>query len=105
MDRGRNVSGTRATRTLQEKVRQMPASEVLARGTIDTALAAAGWCVQDAAAVNLSAGRGVAVREFPLRRGYGFADYLLYVDGKAAGVIEAKREGKPSPVSSRRRRS
>lgn len=23
----------------------------------------------------------------------GFADYLLYVDGKAAGVIEAKKEG------------
>ena len=25
--------------------------------------------------------------------GHGFADYLLYVDGKAAGVIEAKKEG------------
>ena len=44
-------------------------------------------------ALNLSAGHGVAVREFPLAAGYGFADYLLYVDGKAAGVIEAKRAG------------
>ena len=25
--------------------------------------------------------------------GHGFADYLLYVDGKAAGVVEAKPEG------------
>jgi type I restriction enzyme R subunit len=25
--------------------------------------------------------------------GHGFADYLLYVDGKAAGIIEAKKEG------------
>ncbi len=37
--------------------------------------------------------RGVAIRQFPLERGLGFADYLLYIDGKAAGVIEAKRRG------------
>ena len=36
---------------------------------------------------------GVASREFVLNTGYGFADYLLYIDGKAAGVIEAKKEG------------
>ncbi len=35
----------------------------------------------------------MVLRNFPLTSGYGFADYLLYVDGKAAGVIEAKREG------------
>ncbi len=35
----------------------------------------------------------VAVREFPLRSGHGTADYLLYVDGRAAGVAEAKPEG------------
>ena len=55
-------------------------------------LEAAGWHVCDAAAANIHAARGVAIREFPLP-GYGFADYLLYVDGKAAGVIEAKKEG------------
>jgi type I restriction enzyme R subunit len=64
-----------------------------ARERIDALLADAGWCVQDAAAVNLHAGRGIAVREFPLIRGHGFADYLLYVNGKAAGVVEAKKEG------------
>jgi len=36
---------------------------------------------------------GIALREFKLRN--GFADYLLYVDGKAIGVIEAKPEGFP----------
>jgi type I restriction enzyme R subunit len=53
----------------------------------------AGWVVQDAAQVNLGISRGVAVREFPLKPGYGFADYLLYIDRAAAGVVEAKKEG------------
>jgi type I restriction enzyme R subunit len=35
----------------------------------------------------------VAIREFPLKWGYGEADYLLYVDGSPAGVVEAKKEG------------
>lgn len=71
----------------------MPKPEAVARERIDAALTVAGWAVQDATATNLSAARGVAVREFPLVRGHGFADYLLYVDGKAAGVVEAKKEG------------
>jgi type I restriction enzyme R subunit len=45
------------------------------------------------AALNIAAGRGVAVREFPLVAGYGVADYLLYVDKQAVGIIEAKRAG------------
>jgi len=49
--------------------------------------------VQDAIAANIRAALGVALREFPLKR--GFADYLLYVDGKEIGVIEAKPEGFP----------
>src|SRR6266705_6804488 len=56
-------------------------------------LAAAGWVVQDYARVNLSAARGVAVREFVLRSPPGRADYLLFVDGEAVGVAEAKKEG------------
>ncbi len=66
--------------------------EATARKNIDRLLQAAGWHVCDAAAANIHAVRGVAIREFPLP-GHGFADYLLYVDGKAAGVIEAKKEG------------
>jgi type I restriction enzyme R subunit len=71
----------------------MPAPEESAREQIDEALSTAGWAVQDASEVNLHAARGVAIREFPLKHGHGFADYLLYVDGKAAGVVEAKKAG------------
>lgn len=70
-----------------------PSPEQEARTEIDRMLAEAGWLVQDVINVNLHASRGVAIREFPLERGFGFADYLLYVDGKAAGVIEAKKAG------------
>src|SRR5947209_8763739 len=63
-----------------------------ARQTIDRLLEASGWKVQDRRNANLELGGGVAVREFPMP-GYGEADYLLFVDRKALGVIEAKREG------------
>lgn len=71
----------------------MPSTEQQARAEIDHLLAQAGWAVQDVAAAHLHAARGVAVREFALNPGFGTADYLLYVDGKACGVIEAKRPG------------
>lgn len=71
----------------------MPTAEELARQEIDRLLTAAGWLVQDFKHVDLSASRGVAVREFELSKGFGTADYLLYVDGKAAGIIEAKKHG------------
>ncbi len=67
--------------------------EQKARVNIDALLQQAGWHVCDMAHANIHAARGVALREFPLNTGYGFADYLLYIDGKAAGVIEAKKEG------------
>jgi len=55
----------------------------------------AGWVVQDHDKLNLAAGPGIAVREFPLKRGHGKVDYLLYVNKRAVGVIEAKKEGEP----------
>ena len=70
----------------------VPQPEQQARSNIDALLQAAGWHVCDAAAANIHAAQRGRSREFPLP-GYGFADYLLYVDGKAAGVIEAKKEG------------
>jgi len=72
------------------------APEELAREEIDEMLIHAGWDVQDLHAANIHARQGVAIREFPLTPGHGFSDYMLYVDGKAAGVIEAGRDGKPS---------
>lgn len=71
----------------------MDRPEEKARTKIDEVLRTTGWVVQGRDEVNVRATRGVAVREFPLRRGHGFADYLLYVDGRAAGVVEAKKEG------------
>ena len=67
--------------------------EAQARVRIDEMLTAAGWVVQNYAAANLSAARGVAVREFVLAPGHGRADYLLFVDGAAVGALEAKKEG------------
>ncbi len=67
--------------------------EQKARQSIDVLLTQAGWHLCDMNDANIHAERGVAIREFPLNPGYGFADYLLYIDGKAAGVIEAKKEG------------
>src|SRR5699024_8132661 len=60
---------------------------------IDRQLSDAGWVVQSKASQNLFAGQGVAVREVVMSAGHGRADYLLYVDQKAVGVIEAKPEG------------
>jgi type I restriction enzyme R subunit len=70
-----------------------PSPEQAARVQIDAALIKAGWLVQDARDMNLHAGRGVAVREAQLQKGHGAADYLLFVDAMAAGVIEAKKQG------------
>ncbi|MCU0294308.1 MAG: DEAD/DEAH box helicase family protein, partial [Thermoanaerobaculaceae bacterium] len=60
---------------------------------IDRLLAAAGWIIQDLADADIHAARGVVLREFPMTPGFGFADRLLYVEGKAAGILEAKRQG------------
>jgi type I restriction enzyme R subunit len=66
--------------------------EESARKKIDALLEKAGWLVQDYRNLNLGAGNGIAVREFPLK-GAGFADYLLFVERHAVGVVEAKPEG------------
>ncbi|MDI6807837.1 MAG: type I restriction-modification enzyme R subunit C-terminal domain-containing protein [Candidatus Eisenbacteria bacterium] len=65
--------------------------EEKARQKIDELFESAGWKVQDRREMNLGASLGVAVREFPLES--GTADYLLFLDRKAAGVVEAKPEG------------
>jgi len=65
--------------------------EAEARLEIDRLLQAAGWVIQDNKDLNLGASLGVAIREFPLDTGK--ADYLLFVDRKAVGAIEAKPRG------------
>ncbi len=68
---------------------QLP--EEQARDRIDELLTQAGWVIQDRDAFDRNAALGVAVREFSLPA--GFTDYLLFIEGKAAGVIEAKKAG------------
>jgi len=70
-------------------------AEARARVEIDRQLVACGWLVQDRAEMNLYAGHGVAVREFFMAPGHGRADYLLFVDAKAVGAVEAKPSGTP----------
>ncbi len=69
------------------------AREARARVEIDKQLLSAGWVVQSQNALDLGASQGVAVREFRLEKGHGRVDYLLFLDGRPAGVIEAKAEG------------
>lgn len=69
----------------------MATPEQKSRAIIDAQLRAAGWVVQDREDMSLGAGLGVAVREYPLASGP--CDYLLFIDRKACGVIEAKPEG------------
>lgn len=64
--------------------------EQIARDNIDKQLEACGWIVQPKKLINLSAGIGVAVREY--HTDAGPADYILFVDRKPVGVIEAKKE-------------
>ncbi|MEU5979870.1 DEAD/DEAH box helicase family protein [Streptomyces sp. NPDC047315] len=76
-----------------EPASREPLTEAQVRVALDRMLADAGWAVQNdtAAEVDLTARRGVALREVTV--GAGRADYLLYVNEKLVGVIEAKREG------------
>ena len=62
-----------------------------ARERIDELLTLAGWSVQAFRKENLSESLGVAVKEFQLKM--GAADYLLFIDRKVVGVIEAKPVG------------
>jgi hypothetical protein len=65
--------------------------EAEARQLIDRQLEQCGWAVQDRREMNISAALGVAIREFSLTTGE--ADYMLYADGRAIGVVEAKPVG------------
>lgn len=55
-------------------------------------LEAVGWHIQNYAERDIDAALGVAVREYPLQNDQS-ADYLLFMNGVAVGVIEAKKEG------------
>ncbi|MCG9791153.1 type I restriction endonuclease subunit R [Flavobacterium algicola] len=64
--------------------------EQIARDNIDKQIIACGWVIQDKKRFNLAAGLGVAIREY--QTDIGPADYVLFIDKKPIGIIEAKRE-------------
>lgn len=64
--------------------------EQIARDNIDLQLTACGWVIQEKDNINLFAGLGVAIKEYPTD--VGPADYVLFVECKPCGIIEAKRE-------------
>lgn len=65
--------------------------EQIARDNIDKQLIACGWVIQDKDKINLNAALGVVVRYYLTQDGKE-TDYVLFVDKKPVGVIEAKRE-------------
>jgi len=67
--------------------------EERAREIIDEHLSQAGWVVQDPKDIDLVNNYGVAVRERNLSKEAGRVDYLLYINRKIVGVIEAKPSG------------
>lgn len=64
--------------------------EQIARDKIDRLLEQAGWKIQSKSKIDFSAGLGIAVREY--QTDAGPADYVLFVNRKPVGIIEAKRE-------------
>ena len=71
--------------------------ETKARMNIDKMLADSGYILQDMGKFNRTAALGVAVREFPTNSGP--VDYMLFIDGKPVGVVEAKAEEKGFSLS------
>lgn len=80
--------GQKADSPFSGAVNQNP--EQIARDKIDAKLSEVGWRVQDKGKIDFNAGQGIAVREY--QTDIGPADYVLFVDRRAVGVIEAKPE-------------
>lgn len=74
---------------LSEYAESLP--EQKSRQSIDKILTGAGWLLQDLKQLSPSASIGVVMREY--HTDSGPADYVLFVDRKPVGVIEAKKEG------------
>jgi type I restriction enzyme R subunit len=83
-----SINGSKARKMTMAEANQNP--EQKARDKIDFWLEQAGWKVQDSDKHDFNAGPGIALREYSTK--VGPADYKLFVNKEAVGVIEAKRE-------------
>ena len=101
IDKPENPKGVVPFRVFFKHICQMPTRnqrpEDIARDNIDKLLIASGWCVQNKKDIDFSKGSGQAVREYPTD--VGPADYVLFVESKAIGVIEAKQEKKAENIT------
>ena len=75
--------------------------EQQARDNIDLMLEQAGWKVQSKKKIDFSTGFGIAVREY--QTDVGPADYVLFIDKKPVGVVEAKPEDWGQKITTGRR--
>ena len=73
---------------MQIDINQNP--EQLARDNIDKLLRNAGWAIQNAKKINWNESLGIAIKEY--QTDVGPADYVLFVDRKPVGIVEAKKE-------------
>lgn len=64
--------------------------EQFARDNIDKLLRNAGWAIQSAKKINWNESLGIAIKEY--QTDVGPADYVLFVDRKPVGIVEAKKE-------------
>jgi len=76
---------------MPEKDPRNQTPEQNARDIIDRQLTAAGWAVQKKSTIDWHISAGIAVTHYPMKDGTE-ADYVLFVDRKPVGIIEAKRE-------------
>ncbi|MBE9592343.1 MAG: restriction endonuclease subunit R, partial [Proteobacteria bacterium] len=72
--------------------------EQIARDNIDKQLHATGWAVQDKDKIDWNESIGIAVREY--RTDVGPADYVLFVERRPVGIIEAKKEDEGYRITS-----
>ena len=72
--------------------------EQMARIEIDKRLTESGWLLQDKREFNPAAAPGVAVREF--HTDTGPVDYLLFLDRKPVGIVEAKKDDEGQNITS-----
>ena len=76
---------------MQERYSLNQTPEQIARDVIDVQLRLAGWAVQEKNRIDWQVSSGIAVRHYPTQDGLE-ADYVLFVDRRPVGVIEAKKE-------------
>jgi len=77
-------------------INQFPEQE--ARDNINKKLNATGWAVQDKNKINCNESNGIAIRGY--QTDFGLTDYVLLVERRPVGIIEAKKEEEGCRITS-----